>query len=85
MFGASCRSSEPNNISPIAPRSPTNIPNTFFPEIFSLIQRADKINTIIGVVVISTALFIGVDSDSPLKKTSMLRPIPKMAQTTILR
>lgn len=40
--------------------------------------------TTIGVMVINTALFMGVDSSSPLKKTNILITIPSMAQITIL-
>ena len=38
-----------------------------------------------GVVVIRTALFIGVESERPLKKTNMLRAIPNKAQINIRR
>ena len=37
-----------------------------------------------GVMVISTALFMGVESSMPLKKQSMLTTMPKSAQSSIL-
>jgi len=83
MLGASCRISAPKKISPRAPISPMAIPNILRPVTFSLIRIAERISTIIGVVVTSTALFIGVDNESPLKKTSILIPMPSTAQSNM--
>ena len=83
MFGASCRISELKSIKPKAPKKPMAIPTIFFGSTFSLIRIADKKTTIMGVVVIRTALLIGVDSERPLKNTNILKPMPNRAQTNI--
>src|SRR5690606_29989453 len=44
-------------------------------------KKAERITTKMGVRVTNTELFIGVDSCRPLKKESMLIPIPNRAQT----
>lgn len=79
-FGASCRISAPKRINPNAPISPMAMPSTFLGSIFSLMTIAERIKTMIGVVVTNTELFIGVESARPLKKTNIFNPIPKIAQ-----
>ena len=60
--------------------SPMAIPKPFINLIFSLIRKADKITTIIGVVVTNTELLMGVERSNPLKNASILIDIPNKAQ-----
>ena len=53
------------------------IPKALLNVIFSLTIMADKISVQIGVIETSTALLIGVESSSPLKKANMFIDMPK--------
>ena len=62
-----------------APESPQIIPRVFSRVIRSRRITAVSTNNRMGVIVIETALFIGVDRLNPLKNINMFSTIPKMA------
>ena len=82
ILGASALVSDPNSTRNKAPKKPTAIPIALGVRIFSLIITADNTTTKIGDTVISTALLIGVESDKPLKKASILIHIPNAPHKT---
>ena len=84
ILGASWRISFPKTIKTKAPIKPNTTTTTLGSKSRSFMRIAEKTNTSMGVMVISTALFMGVESSMPLKKQSMLTTIPKSAQSSIL-
>ena len=78
-FGGACWL---NKIRDNAPKNPSRTPTTRYRAICSLSSMAENKNTIMGVVVIITVLLMGVEYSSPLKKASILMPIPKNAART---
>lgn len=84
MLGASCLISDPKSTSVNAPARPINTPIAFKMETRSFIYNAERINSIIGEIVIITALFMGVERLSPLKNINIFITIPKIAHAIIL-
>ena len=74
----------PKSISTKAPINPKAIPEPFNQVIFSLRKIAESTNKITGASVMTTPLFIGVESCNPLKNISILRVIPNTAHRNIL-
>src|SRR5690554_7885063 len=72
-----------NTIKTNAPESPKTIPKDFIQVIRSFNISAVNNNNNTGVMVIETALLIGVERLSPLKNISIFRTIPKTAHAPI--
>ena len=83
ILGASRRISFPKTIKTKAPIKPNITPTILGSNSRSFMRIAENTNTNMGVMVMSTALLMGVESSIPLKKQSMFITIPKSAQSSI--